>query len=131
MRSLAIVLGCCLATASAPARADNPPEAPSRVPAYVGTGVTAAFLITSVVGIFKYSAAIDDHQDKFGSQRDEWLQAYDDAQRWRSVTRLAVGATIVSGAITAYLWSRSERPQTSFAVSAEEHGGSVRLSGNF
>jgi hypothetical protein len=137
MRLLALAIGCSLATASAPAFADpstddgGEAEAGSRVPAYVATGVTGALLITSVVSFFEYTASIKERRDKLGAQREDWYQAAEDADRWHTIGLFAVGATIVAGGVTGYLWTRTEKPRTHFTVTAHSHGGTAWLGGRF
>jgi hypothetical protein len=137
MRFLALALGCSLAMTSAPAFADPnadadvADEAGSRVPAYVGTGVTAALLVTSVVSFFEYTASLKERRDKLGAQREDWYQAAEDADRWHTIGLCAVGATIISGGITGYLWTRTEKPRTRFTVTANSHGGTAWLGGSF
>lgn len=133
MRSLAIAL-CALLASTSPAFADDGEEAPSKIPAYVGTGVTAAFLITATVSFIQYQAAIDDHKDKIAinqEERDAWIQADRDARAARTRATYSIAGAIIAGGITGYLWSRTERPRRRFTVTADEHGGTAWLAGSF
>jgi len=137
MRLLALALGCSLAMTSAPAFADPTAddgveaEGGSPMPAYVATGVTAALLVTSVVSFFEYTWSLKERRDKFGAQREDWYQAAESADRWHTIGLFAAGATIVSGGVTGYLWTRTEKPRTRFTVTANSHGGSAWLGGSF
>lgn len=136
MRILALLIGCCVVLSAAPARADGPAgpaegDAPSKVPAYIGTSVTAGFLVTSIVSYFKYEAALKERSGKIGAQRFDWYQAADDAQRWHDVGIFCVGATIVAGGITGYLWSRTEQAPRHFQVTADGTGASAWMTGTF
>lgn len=137
MRLLALALGCSLAMTSATAFADPAAdggaaaEGGSPMPAYVATGVTGVLLVTSVVSFFEYTASIKERRDKFGAQREDWYQAAEDADRWHTIGLYAVGATIIAGGITGYLWTRTERPRTRLTVTADSHGGSAWLGGSF
>ena len=130
MRTLALALGCCVLLSAVPARADEA-KGESKVPAYVGTGVTAAFLVTSVVSYFGYQAALKERRDKIGVQREEWFQAAEDADRWHTIGIYSVGATIIAGGITGYLWSRTEKAPQHFQVAADSNGASAWLNGSF
>lgn len=142
MRILVLLIGGCVVLSAAPARADEtagpagPAElerggAPSKVPAYIGTSVAAGLLVTSVVSYFKYEAALKARRDKVGAQRDDWYQAAEDAQRWHDVGLFCVGATIVAGGITGYLWSRTEQAPRHLSVTADGTGASAWVTGSF
>jgi hypothetical protein len=131
MRIFALGVGCCVLLSSVPARADEA-KGESRLPAYIGTSVTAAFLLTSVVSYFGYQSALKERRDKVGAQREDWYQAADNAERWRNIGLYSVGATIIAGGITGYLWTRTERAPQHFRVTADPDGGaSAWLSGSF
>jgi predicted aconitase len=139
MRSLVMALGCLLFLSATPAFADEAqPRATAnrRIPAYVATGVTAAFLITSTVSYIKFQQAVDGHKDKIAisqEQRDEWNRAEREKQAWRDRAFITIGGTIVSGAITGYLWSRAQAPHrhSSFTVTSDGKGGTAWLGGSF
>ena len=130
---LAPALGCCILLTSMPAHADEAEGGgESRVPAYIGTGLTAAFLVTSVVSYFGYEAALKDRGDKVGAQREDWYEAADRAERWRNIGLFSVGGTIIVGGITGYLWTRTEKAPQHFRVTADPDGGaSAWVSGSF
>jgi len=130
MRNLAVAVGCCVLLSSVPARADEA-KGESKVPAYIGTGVTAAFLLTSVVSYFEYQSALKERRDKVGAQREDWYAAADSAERWRTIGIFSVGATIIAGGITGYLWTRTEKAPQHFHVTADPDGASAWLSGSF
>jgi hypothetical protein len=128
---VAPVVGCCILLASMPAHADEAEGGESKVPAYVGTSLTAAFLVTSVVSYFGYQAALKDRRDKFGAQREDWFEAADRAERWRTIGLVSVGGTIIAGGITGYLWTRTEKAPQHFRVTADPDGASAWVSGSF
>lgn len=136
MRSLAIAAAAAglLAATSSPARADDSAE--PRITAWVGTGITAACIITATVSYFRYQSAIDDHKDKIASseeQRQAWKDARDDAKLSRTIALYTLGGAIVSGAITGFLWTRTEKPkaQPTFQLSFAESGASALLTRSF
>jgi hypothetical protein len=123
-----------LLASTAPAFADDGEDAPSKIPAYVATGVTAAFLVTATVSFLQYQAAIDGHKDKIAitqEERDAWNRAERDAQTARTRATYSIAATIVAGGITGYLWSRTERPRRRFTVTADGRGATAWLGGSF
>jgi len=133
MRLLAIALGCCLALSSAPALADDGDGGGgSRVPAYVATGVTAGLLITTAVSYFKYTFILEDQDDIFEYDRQKWEDSIEAGARWRTIHRVSIGATIIAGGVTGYLWTRAEKkPTRNITVTANEHGGGAWLTGTF
>ena len=132
MRIVAIAVGCLLLLTASPAFAED--EGESRIPAYVGTGVTGALAIGGVVSYFMYQAKIDAKANKIAlsdEQREAWKEADRAAVLWRGRALYLTGATIISGALTGYLWTRAERPRRRVAVTTDGRGGIAWLSGSF
>jgi hypothetical protein len=101
--------------------------------AIAGTVVTAALLTLTVVAYEKREDVI------FTLERDNWqkadpvknVQLHADEEAWRARMLYFGAATIVSGAVTGYLWSRTEPSYETIVVAPANHGGSVSYTGRF
>lgn len=131
-----------LAHADEPAPPPQPAPAPpqqveakvSKVPAYIGLGVTVGCLVTAAAFYFKGQSAVHRESGFVAGDlesRAEWNDAVNDVATWQYRAKLAAGATILSGAITGFLWSRHESTSKYVTVSADRYGGAASLTGSF
>jgi hypothetical protein len=104
------------------------PSQRSRVPALIATGVAgamAAGLVTSLIQYTRYSDRAEQLQ-----MREEFAANRAGLDRWKNYT-IAFGAgTVVSAAVTAFLWGRRQSGE-SFSVQPTQGGASVSFGRSF
>lgn len=106
----------------------------SRVPGYVGLGVTGALIAATTVAYLKFDAAEDRVIDN-GYLLTTDPEAYDriraDRTRWGKLTLGLSAATILATGVTLFIWNRNQS-QSSFSVqptaSSDGAGASFTMS---
>jgi hypothetical protein len=96
----------------------------SRVPALIATGVTGALAVGVAISYMKY--------DKYGNRTASGAAADDLAhdqatgklELWNRRMLQLAGATVISGAVTAFLWGRSQTRE-SFSVQPSRGGATL------
>jgi hypothetical protein len=95
----------------------------SRIPPLIATGVTGLLAVGVAISYLKYDKYGDRTATGFTAGDAEHDQATGKLELWnRRMLKLA-GATLVSGAVTAFLWGRSQTRE-SFSVQPA-HGGAT------
>jgi hypothetical protein len=102
---------------------------PSRVPGYIGIGLTSALAVGSVLSFARY----DDYHSRLvkhgmifvGNYDPERIKADEHARdRWKKISIGMSAATILIGGATLYLWNRKE-PNFSIAPNSSGTGASA------
>ena len=123
-----------VAQLAAPATAQPRPKR-TRIPEIAATIVTGGIVIATAASYWEWNQA---HDRRRAAQWDpsvtteEYFRAIDDTNRWKKRTWLLIGATFVSGAVTAFIWMRNQDP-ASFSVQPTDDGdgAAVSYSGRF
>ncbi|MBX3155414.1 MAG: carboxypeptidase regulatory-like domain-containing protein [Deltaproteobacteria bacterium] len=106
----------------------------SRVPELIAGGASLALGATAIVSFVQYDRYSDKVGFGFGGSHGARTPAYEaDAARmekWRTLMLASAGAFVVSGAVTAFLWSRGQTRE-SFSVQPTNGGGAVSFGTTF
>jgi hypothetical protein len=123
---LAVALAPAVANAHPPTlqRIDPPPDARAEaITATVASGILLGAAVFSSVRASQKTRETNDLAAMM-APASQWTAANDSADRWHDVSYALVGATLVSVAVTGYLWSRAA-PRYQVAVAANPGGGMV------
>ena len=128
MKALALVLAAALASTVAHAeppkleKIEPPPAARAEaITATVVSGIlVGAVVFSSVRATQKTSEANDLAAMK--APASQWTAANDSADHWHDASYVLVGATVISVAVTGYLWSRAQ-PTYQVSVAVKPGGG--------
>ena len=132
--ALVVLLATGVAEAQPPPRPQTAPTDPNaRLYAFIGTGVTAALVAGTVFVYIRRTQIAKVNDTNTGpvdpatqEQRDREALARKDRLATYKTWTIGLGtATVVAGAVTAYLWTRTEKtympPNVTFRV--DPHGG--------
>ena len=99
----------------------------SRVPGYIGMGVSAAFVAGTIASFFqydKYHSRVVDHGLRVTFDHDAIARDEARRDRWKSIAIGMTAATVLVGGATLFLWNRNE-PNFSIAPSSQGTGASA------
>jgi hypothetical protein len=103
----------------------------SRLPHLISGGVTLAAAVAAGVSYWQYDKYSDLVGFKSGhAQGDGYDEASGKMAKWRSAMFASAGAFVVSGALTAFLWSRGQTKEY-FSVQPTSGGGAVSFGRSF
>lgn len=120
----------CVTFAAPSARADEAPEAPSKLPAITATVIAIA---GGAFGVYAYGKAHDAAEPvPFAASRDIYDAEAKRVRRWNA--GIIVGASVgaFAAVASAYLWHRALRsPRAKIEVGADGDSASISLGGRF
>jgi hypothetical protein len=102
----------------------------SRVPTFIGAGVTGALAITAIVSVIKFANAADriqDYQWQATTDPDAYAKHTAARDRWGKRALGLTAAAILSGGATLLIWHRN-MPKRSFSVQPSETGNGASAS---
>lgn len=106
---------------------------PTRVPDLIAAGITAGFLVATVVAYYKFDQATVELVDN-GTLATTDPARYADLQsgrdRWAKASMGLAGGFVLSGAVTVFLWQRDAK-RSSFSVQPTPGGASAAFSTRF
>jgi hypothetical protein len=104
----------------------------SRVPALISTGVTGLLAAGLVYSFLRYDALTDRTSLTFqpNGAREGQLEGAKELRFWGRTLLGFAGGVVVSGAVTAFLWGRSQTRE-SFSVQPSKSGGTVSYGRSF
>ena len=105
----------------------------SKLPVWISGGVTAAFAAGVVYSYVQYDKYANRQANTLAPTQDqirEHNRAVAKIDLWDHRMLELAGATVVSGAVTAFLWGRSQTRE-SFSVQPTSHGAAVSFSRSF
>jgi hypothetical protein len=97
----------------------------SRTPALIATAATGVLLTASILSYRKFNSVNNSgHGDVIGNDIDTMVQAkrMESADRWMKISLGMFASTVISSAVTGYLWSRSENPGPSVNLEPTNSG---------
>ncbi|MBV8760534.1 MAG: hypothetical protein JO257_24800 [Deltaproteobacteria bacterium] len=135
---VALMLAATVAHADPAATAPPPPPSIERVPPDPNAraeAIVASVITGGIIGLGAYSILrmkeSSDHADHVlwsNGEAAEWTAANNATDHWFHMTLVFGGLMVVSGAVTGYMWSRTE-PR--FRASVTPQGGFVGYSTSF